>query len=96
MMTSDSLEGPRAVRVGDTLHSVLNRIRHGEGGLSADGTTEVLYGAEGSDTFGLAQYGADASAVLRYGLKTSGGQNVVMYLYFHQLRLNDILLYIND
>lgn len=29
----DGLEGPRCVRVGDTLSSVISRFRNGEGGL---------------------------------------------------------------
>lgn len=96
MITVDGLEGPRAVRVGDVLHSVLNRFRHGEGEASEDGFTETLYGSEDSGTYGLAQYGADASAVLRYGVKAANGKSVTLYLSFQQLYLSEILLYIND
>lgn len=96
MITEDGLEGPRAIRVGDALHSVLNRFRHGEGEMSEDGLAETLYGAEGSASFGAARYGIDASAVLRYGATAKNGQPVLLYLTFDQLALSEILLYIND
>ena len=50
----DSMEGPRSVRLGDTVSSVLNRFRHGEGEL--DGVSrEVLYGTEGTGSWGTAE-----------------------------------------
>ena len=90
----DSMEGPRSVRLGDTVSSVLNRFRHGEGEF--DGVSrEVLYGTEGTGSWGPAEYGVDASCTLRYGVPTEGDQQVILHLYFHQMYLSEILLYID-
>ena len=90
----DSMEGPRSVRLGDTVSSVLNRFRHGEGEF--DGVSrEVLYGTEGTGSWGTAEYGVDASCTLRYGFPTEGDQQVILHLYFHQMYLSEILLYID-
>ena len=91
---TDLLEGPRSVRVGDTIASVLNRFRHGEGQYE-DGV-EVLYGNEESGEFGTAEYGMDASAILRYGALADDGSKVVLYLNFEQLYLREILLLVNE
>lgn len=93
-ITGDGLEGPRAVRLGDTFSSVYNRIRHGEGEYGEDGT-EVLYGAEEDGTFGLAEYGYDASAVLRYYFPLTDGRTVTLRLNFTVMELTEILLYID-
>ena len=45
---SPELEGPRCVRLGDYFHEDFTRFRSGEGELSADGRTEVLYGTVGA------------------------------------------------
>ena len=90
----DSMEGPRCVRLGDTVSSVLNRFRHGEGEF--DGVSrEALYGTEGTGSWGVAEYGTDASCTLRYGFPTEGDQQVVLHLYFRQMYLSEILLYID-
>ena len=93
-ITSDLMEGPRSVRVDDTVDSVRNRFRSGEGEDS--GFSEVLYGSEESGVFGTADYGTDASAVLRYGALTEDGVPVLMYLNFEQLYLREIILMINE
>lgn len=91
---ADGMEGPRYVRIGDIFSSVLTRFRYGEGEY-AD-LEEVLYGDPAGDTYGHAEYGADASAALRYAFKAADGRNVVMYLRFEYMALTEILLYIND
>lgn len=91
---TDRMEGPRSVRVGDTLASVLNRFRNGEG--EYDGTDEVLYGNEESGEFGVAKYGEDASVVLRYGALSEEGTPVLLYLYLENYELSEIILMINE
>ena len=90
---SDQLEGPRSVRVGDTVSSVMTRFRSGEGAYN--GTTEVLYGDASSTTFGMAEYGAEA-IVLRYGAESEDGTPVIMYLSFEPIYLSEILLLVNE
>lgn len=94
-ITGDGLEGPRAVRIGDTFSSVYNRIRNGEGAYQADGT-EVLYGAEGDGAFGTAAYGYDASATLRYGFPLADGRIVTLRLDFSVMELDEIYLYVDE
>lgn len=91
---ADGLEGPRCVRIGDTFSSVLIRFRYGEGEF--DGVSERLYGQEGQGNWGTAEYGDDASATLRYATRTQDGRNVLLYLFFEQMNLAEILLYVND
>lgn len=91
---TDLIEGPRSVRVGDTLASVINRFRHGEG--AGDETREWFYGSADADSYGMAEYGDDASAVLRYAAPVEGEGQVVLYLDFQAFYLSEILLYWND
>lgn len=90
----DGMEGPRYVRVGDTFSSVLTRFRYGEGVY--EGTTEILYGQENQAPCGIAEYGEDASATLRYLTRVSDGRDVMMYMEFELMSLKEILIYIND
>ena len=92
-ITADGLEGPRAVRIGDTFSSVYNRFRSGEGEYQEDGT-EVLYGQEGESAFGHAEYGDDASATLRYGFTLADGRQVVLRMSFTVMELSTVMLYI--
>lgn len=96
MITIDmaGMEGPRYVRVGDTFSSVLTRFRYGEG--TYEGLTEVLYGQENQAPCGVAEYGEDASATLRYLTRVSDGREVMMYMGFEMMSLKEILIYIND
>ncbi len=84
----EDLEGPRAMRVGDSLNMVLQRFRSGEGELN--GLTEVLYGTPGEGSWGDAVYEADASAAVRYGLTLADGRKVVLAGYFEMLTLTEI------
>lgn len=93
VINSDGMEGPRSVRIGDSFSSVLNRFRHSEGDYE-DGA-ELLYGSEESGEYGVAQYGSDASATLRYSTKTEAGTEMAIYMYFHQMSLSEILIYVN-
>lgn len=91
-ITADGLEGPRAVRVGDSFSSVYNRFRNGEGEYQENGT-EMLYGTLGEGSFGQAVYGDDASATVRYSLVAENGRKVTLQLNFTVMELAEILLY---
>ncbi|MBQ3157242.1 MAG: hypothetical protein IJB81_10055 [Clostridia bacterium] len=92
---ADGLEGPRAVRYGDTFASVYNRFRSGEGELDVDAGSELLYGQEGEGPFGEAAYGNDASATLRYGFTLEDGRAVTLKLEFSVMKLNEIMLFVD-
>ena len=95
LLTSGGVEGPRAVRVGDTFAEVFNRFRNGEGAF--DGVSrEVLYGSEESGEFGVAEYGSDASVTLRYGLVLEEGERVVLHMTFTEMVLSEVMLYMAD
>lgn len=89
----DGIEGPRAVRIGDTFPSVLNRFRYGEGQYDDATMTELLYGKKGVAPYGEVEYGADASATLRYTLRAASGQAVVLHMNFSYMSLSEIMLY---
>ena len=91
-ISNDSLEGPRAVRLGDTFSSVYNRFRNGEGKYQENGT-EQLYGVNGEGSFGKASYGNDASATLRYGFTAKDGRAVTLQMGFTVMELSEIMLY---
>ena len=93
LIAADGMEGPRAVRCGDTFSSVYNRFRFGEGEYQAD-DTEVLYGTENQGSFGHAAYGiSDASATLRYGFTAEDGRQVVLQMSFTVMELTEMMLY---
>lgn len=92
-ITADGLEGPRAVRYGDTFSSVYNRFRNGEGEYQEDGS-ELLYGDGATGAFGMANYGYDASATLRYGFDLADGRKVVLLMEFTVMELTEIVLYV--
>lgn len=93
-ISADGLEGPRAVRVGDTFSSVYNRLRNGEGEYQDNGD-EILYGTPGQGSFGLATYGSDASAILRYGIALEDGRQVTLQLDFTVMECAEIMLYVD-
>ena len=88
----DTLEGPRALRIGDSMTMAMQRFRFGEGEL--EGNTETLYGTLGRDAWGVAEYGEDASAVVRYGFTLADGRQAVLMLTFEMLELMDITVYL--
>jgi len=92
LITSGGMDGPRAVCTGNTFPEVFNRFRNGEGAF--DGVSrEILYGSEDSGEFGVADYGADASVTLRYGLVLQEGGRVVLHMTFTEMVLTEIMLY---
>ena len=89
----DTVEGPRALRVGDSLAMAGRRFRFGEGAFDEASGTEVLYGSEESGRWGVAEYGEDGSAVIRYGLTLPEGGKVVLMASFEMLELTNIMVY---
>ena len=55
-LVSDAVEGPRGVRLGDSVSMDLNRFRNGDGEISDDALYEMLYGTEGAAPWGKAFY----------------------------------------
>ena len=90
---SPDLEGPRGVRLGDLFHEDFTRFRSGEGQLSEDGLTEVLYGTPGTAPYGLAEYGNGSEMTLRYVTETLGGPDVELILRYEDTVLSEIILH---
>ena len=88
---SDDYEGPRGVRLGDQFHEDFTRFRNGE--QETDGTTEVLYGLEGTAPYGMAYYADGDGMTLRYVTATAQGQDVELYLHYTQNTLSEIILH---
>ncbi len=87
-ITGPSLEGPRALRVGDSLRQAVQRFRFGEGAL--EGSVETLYGEPGGEAWATVEYGEDASATVRYALTLPDGRPVVLMVTFEMLELTEI------
>ena len=90
---SPDLEGPRDVRLGDLFHEDFTRFRSGEGEMSEDGLTEVLYGTVGTAPYGLAEYGDGSEMTLRYVTGTLGGPDVELLLRYQNTELAEIILH---
>ncbi len=90
LMTLDggNLEGPRSLRIGDSLTMAMQRFRFGEG--ESDGETERLYGTPGEGSWGEAEYHDDASAVLRYAAPLKDGRTAQLVVSFEMLELSEV------
>ncbi len=88
---TDALEGPRALRLGDSFASVYQRFRHGEQPWDGEGA-EILYGDPQGTSFGQAEYGTDATITLRYGFRTAQGRLVTLFCFFEQMYLTEMIL----
>ena len=93
MIDTSEMEGPRAVRIGDTLASVFNRFCHSDGTFT-DAGVEILYGAEGVAPWGTAEY-HDTAVTLRYAA-SAGGKTVVLHMSFEMNALCEVMLYTAD
>ncbi len=89
---ADGVEGPRGVRIGDSFASVYNRFRNGEGDYQEDGS-ELLYGGVKEDNYAVAEYGMDASALVRYSTTLDDGRKAELQLGFTVMELTEILVY---
>ncbi len=90
-LTSDRVDGPRGVRLGDSFSMDFNRFRNGEGEVAADGLSEMLYGTEGTAPWGKAFYADSDGMSLRY-VTVSQGREVELYLYYEGNELTEIRL----
>ena len=85
-------EGPRAVRLGDLISDDYCRFRS-EGNEMSENMTELLYGAENSEAFGLASFDYSAGeASLRY-VTEADGMRVELLLKYEQNQLKEIILH---
>ena len=86
----DRIEGPRCVRLGDLFSEDFRRFRSGESEMAED-LTEVLYGTEGTASWGTASYDpADMS--LRYVTSTQEGVQVMLLLRYEDNYLTEIII----
>lgn len=86
------VEGPRCVRLGDSLSDDYTRFRS-EGNDTSEDMTELLYGAEDSDSWGLASFDYSAGeASLRY-VTEAGGLRVELLLKYEQNLLKEIIVH---
>ena len=75
----DVLDGPRGVRVGDTLESVIYRFRHGE--TFTDNTTLALYGDGQELPYGMLNYSPESTEVT-YAFSLEDGRSVIWHMTF--------------
>ena len=73
-VNDDVIEGPRGVRIGDTVESVMNRFRHGDDETWTDGM--MLYGDGDNAPFGVYAQGQH-TVTLTYAVATSDGKSVL-------------------
>lgn len=85
-----NIDGPRAMRIGDTLESCINRVRNGEGEFDTDTLTQMLYGTRGEGNWGTVNYGLDY-VNMELGTQTSVGQAMVSCLY-EDLKLSGLYI----
>lgn len=80
-VSAAGVEGPRGIRIGNSLSMVLMRFEHGEGALPQE--SAVLYGDPDGQTapFGLLTVG-DGAALLHYAVKTEEETQVVLICSF--------------
>ena len=86
----DQLEGPRGVRPGDLFNEDFCRFRSGEHEMKED-LTELLYGTEGSASWGYASYDPE-DMNLRYVTTAQDGTQVELILRFSENYLTEIML----
>ena len=91
-VTADTLEGPRGVRVGDTLDSVLNRFRFALQ-VSPEGSF-LLYGDGQEAPYGVLNY-STIGAEMQYVLALEDGGTVRWHLAFTDGILDEMILMAN-
>lgn len=78
-VNDDVLDGPRGVRIGDTLDSVIYRFRHGEVFVADD--TVALYGDGQETPYGMLAYTPE-SAELSYAFALDESSAVIWHMTF--------------
>ena len=89
-INDDVLEGPRGVRVGDYMDSVIYRFLHNEGGVVAGGIT--LYGDAEQAPYGVLSYDAEGGAYINYAYALEDGETVIWHLTFVNAQLREMRL----
>lgn len=91
-VTADFLEGPRGVRIGDSMDSVLNRFRHA---LSTAGDSSfLLYGDGQKAPYAVLNY-TSLGAEIQYALDLEDGRTVRWHLSFTDGMLDEMILILN-
>lgn len=78
-INGDTIEGPRGVRIGDSLESVMHRFSHGQGGTVDNGI--ALYGDGVTIPYGILSY-AETTATITYSMAPNDEQTVIWHLTF--------------
>lgn len=78
-VNDDVVDGPRGVRVGDPMDSVIFRFRHGD--TFVDGSTLALYGDGQQPPYGILNYSPE-SAELSYSFVLEDGRTVIWHMTF--------------
>lgn len=86
-INGDSIEGPRGVRVGDLMDSVMYRFRHSEGSALENGI--ALYGDGQAAPYGVLSYG-ETTATITYTLALEDEQTVIWHLTFAEGELQSM------
>lgn len=89
---SDEVEGPRFVKIGDSITDAICRFRYEETEFDYETMSQLLYGSTEGIPCGVAEYFEDGSATLRYTLCTEDGENVLLLLTYKDMHLTEILV----
>lgn len=81
-IVGDNLEGPRNVRIGDSLIDNQTRFRYDETDFDYDTMSQMLYGTRNTAPYGIAQYQTDGSAALTYATPAEDGMTVLLQLEY--------------
>lgn len=90
-VNDDVLEGPRGLRIGDYMDTVLYRFRHSEGTTADNGI--LLYGDGENAPYGIITYGNDTNT-MAYTVSLDG-QIAMLYLTFSDDAMVQMQLFMN-
>lgn len=90
-VNDDVLEGPRGLRIGDYLDTVIFRFRHSEGSLLDSGV--LLYGDGENAPYGVITYGTDVDTIA-YTVSLDG-EVAMLHLTFRDDALQEMQLFLN-
>lgn len=85
-ISGESVDGPRGVRVGDMMETVINRFNHGFGSLEAG---IALYGDGTTAPYGVISYGEETTAIT-YACALDDAQVVYWHLTFVEGELQEM------
>lgn len=88
----ERLEGPRCLRIGDSVIETTGRFYYEATEFDYENMSQLLYGSTEGVPYGLAEYGEDGSATVRYTLRTESGETVMLILTYRDMTLNEILV----